>query len=407
MDIKIYLKKYYEQLSPKNINTDNEFLDFEEFKSFIENHYSLEHIKKHNYIKYVKIMRYLLVNSADSKFRHILSKINELIIILADNHTFPRIDIKKYMFRLNTFKKILVDRKKLLEDNIKIIRSIFDLKKSEEIHRFKILCGINTLNYRLIIFKKYSKKMLFYLRQLVTLEKEYDIDHELIELNNLHRSFLGKKSEYEANKILTSYIESLNKVKESNKVYYYETNINLVRLFNIRTDLRPPIKGEIDGMIIVFDKETNEYNIETFVEVKSSIKSTFDDVQKFLILQTFLLNFDFSEELIYKGNKNKYILTKNSFNNIIFKKFSDYVVYICINNNRFECIEKSHLYFFNVLKIIDDNFIEKFYLEKNALDVIKEKHNIIIDNIDYIDRLFDLWVKNTDLENNSNIFINR
>jgi len=407
MDIKIYLKKYYEQLSPKNINTDNEFLDFEEFKSFIENHYSLEHIKKHNYIKYVKIMRYLLVNSADSKFRHILSKINELIIILADNHTFPRIDIKKYMFRLNTFKKILVDRKKLLEDNIKIIRSIFDLKKSEEIHRFKILCGINTLNYRLIIFKKYSKKMLFYLRQLVTLEKEYDIDHELIELNNLHRSFLGKKSEYEANKILTSYIESLNKVKESNKVYYYETNINLVRLFNIRTDLRPPIKGEIDGMIIVFDKETNEYNIETFVEVKSSIKSTFDDVQKFLILQTFLLNFDFSEELIYKGNKNKYILTKNSFNNIIFKKFSDYVVYICINNNRFECIEKSHLYFFNVLKIIDDNFIQKFYLEKNALDVIKEKHNIIIDNIDYIDRLFDLWVKNTDLENNSNIFINR
>jgi len=407
MDIKIYLKKYYEQLSPKNINTDNEFLDFDEFKSFIENHYSLEHIKKHNYIKYVKIMRYLLVNSVDSKFRHILSKINELIIILADNHTFPRIDIKKYMFRLNTFKKILVDRKKLLEDNIKLIRSIFDLKKSEEIHRFKILCGINTLNYRLIIFKKYSKKMLFYLRQLVTLEKEYDIDHELIEFNNLHRSFLGKKSEYEANKILISYIETLNKVKESNKVYYYETNINLVRLFNIRTDLRPPIKGEIDGMIIVFDKETNEYNIETFVEVKSSIKSTFDDVQKFLILQTFLLNFDFSEDLIYKGNKNKYILTKNSFNNIIFKKFSDYVVYICINNNRFECIEKSHLYFFNVLKIIDDNFIQKFYLEKNALDVIKEKHNIIIDNLDYIDRLFDLWVKNTDLENNSNIFINR
>ena len=156
MDIKTFLKKYYTQLTEANINTDNEFLEYEGFKKFIYDHYSLEHIKQHNYIKYVKIKRFILVNQPDNIFRKLLDKINELITIMADNNTFPRIDIKKYMFRLNTFKKIINERKKILEDNIKLIRSIFDLKKSNELHRFKILCVINTLSYRLMILKKYT-----------------------------------------------------------------------------------------------------------------------------------------------------------------------------------------------------------------------------------------------------------
>ena len=407
MDIKTFLKKYYTQLTEANINTDNEFLEYEGFKKFIYDHYSLEHIKQHNYIKYVKIKRFILVNQPDNIFRKLLDKINELITIMADNNTFPRIDIKKYMFRLNTFKKIINERKKILEDNIKLIRSIFDLKKSNELHRFKILCGINTLSYRLMILKKYSKIILFYIRQLMNLEKEYDIEHELIEINNMHRSFLGKKSEYEANKILTSYVNILNNIKHNGKSYFYETNINFIKLLNIKTDMRPPIKGEIDGMIISFDKELNEYTIENFIEVKSSIKSTFDDVPKFLSLQNFLLNMDFTENLYFQGIHQKYTFTRNSFMKIIYQNISIYVIYICINNNRFECIEKSHLYFFNVLKIIDDNFIQKFYLEEDDSSVLKEKHDIILKNLGFIDQLFDFWKKNTDLDGESNIFINK
>ena len=405
MDIKIYLKKFYEQLTPKNINTDNEFIEYEGFEKFIYAHYTLEHIKKHNYIKYVKIQRFVLVNQENSLFRKYLSQINDIIVILADNHCFPRIDIKKYMFRLNTFKKLIVERKKILENSIKTVRSIFDVKKQDGKHRFKILCGINTLNHRFMILKKYSKKLYFYLKELTNLEESFDIDHDLIELNNLQRSFLGKKSEYEANKILVSYIELLNKTSE--KQYFYETNINLVKLLNIKSELRPPIKGEIDGMIVSFNQLTNEYGIENFIEVKSSIKSTFDDVAKFTSLQNFLFHFDFSENLYYQGNHNKYLFTKNSFINIMEKSISNYAVYICINNNRFECIEKSHLYFFNVLKIIDDNFIQKFYLEKNVFSVIREKHDIILKNIEYINTIFELWKESIDLENNCNIFINK
>jgi hypothetical protein len=47
------------------------------------------------------------------------------------------------------------------------------------------------------------------------------------------------------------------------------------------------------------------------------------------------------------------------FFNIINKDLTDWVTYICINSFNKDVIQKSHLYFSTVLKIVDDELIEK------------------------------------------------
>ena len=69
-----------------------------------------------------------------------------------------------------------------------------------------------------------------------------------------------------------------------------------------------------------------------------------------------------------------------------------------------EVIEKSYLYFSNVLKIIDDNFIKKFYIEKDE-SVIREKYKIIQENSSLIDKLFNDWKKLISLDNGCNVFV--
>jgi hypothetical protein len=56
-------------------------------------------------------------------------------------------------------------------------------------------------------------------------------------------------------------------------------------------------------------------------------------------------------------------------------------------------LEKSYLYFSNVLKIIDNDFIEDFYINNND-NVILEKYKIIENNRNYIDDLFKNWIEN-------------
>jgi hypothetical protein len=102
-----------------------------------------------------------------------------------------------------------------------------------------------------------SKKIIENVNKLIELESKYGIDHKLIQLNNMERSFLGKKSEYTANKVIQDYVNLMNsKLKESecNDVcYYYETNVDLIKLFSILLNHKDSIKGEVDGIIIYFD----------------------------------------------------------------------------------------------------------------------------------------------------------
>ena len=50
----------FSQISEKEIDTSNNFDDYDNFKRFIDNHYGIEHLRKHNYIKYVKVMRQII-----------------------------------------------------------------------------------------------------------------------------------------------------------------------------------------------------------------------------------------------------------------------------------------------------------------------------------------------------------
>jgi len=277
----------------------------------------------------------------------------------------------------------------------------------------KIAFSMNTVNYRFQIFKKYSVQLKEYLRQFINLEKEHGIDHKFIELNNLERSLIGKKSEYIVNNIIEEYIRKLNCNSESGDyeknikqpiTYFYETNVNLIKLFSIKSTFKQVIKGEIDGIIISYDGDN--YVIEYIIEVKSSIKATFEDTHKFVSLQTYIVNMlmDISNPItIIYG---KYIFTNKSFTKIQHKHMSEWVIYICINDNNYIFIEKSHFYFLYVFKIIDNNFIDNFYCKKND-DSILEKYELLIKNNNYVDGLFNKWLADVNLYDNSNIYINK
>jgi hypothetical protein len=405
MELNIYLKLKFEQLSFSNICSDNDFLTYENFKKFILDHYYLDHMEKHNYIKFVKVKRQILRTKNEIIYSLLLKNINDTIKIMYDNHIFPNIDIKKYMYKIYNIFKIIEERKISISNTIKTIKNLYYIKDNP-IFRMKILIGINTLTHRYMILLKNSKKLIYLINKLMELEYSYGIDHKLIELNNMERSYLGKRSEYTASKIMSEFVKINNKNDENinnniNKIYYYEPNIDLLKLFNIQPSHNECIKGEVDGILISY--YDNSYIIDKIIEVKSSIKSTFEDIKKFIGLQKYINNMDDNIEITYKN----FIFNKKSFINIINKDLTNWVIYLCINNIENDFIEKSHLYFSTCLKIIDDNFIKDFYID-NCDNVIKQKYNIIIENKDNIEQMFTTWINNIKLYNNEcNIYISK
>jgi hypothetical protein len=402
MDIKNFLLKYFVQLSSKNICDDNDFNNYENFKNFIVNHYQINHVELFNYIKYVKIKRQIIRLKESDKYDNLLYEINKVITYMYENQTFPHIDIKKYLFKIHGIFKMIEEKKNAITSTIDTIRNLFLLKNDNEF-KYKIMTSLNTFIYRYKIFIKKSNKLVCLLNEFINFELSYGIDHNLIYLNNMEKSVLGKKSEYFANKILNEYVFELNKsFQDSSKskiTYYYEINIDMLKLFNVELSEFSNMKGEVDGMIISYNGE--EYIIEKIIEVKSSIKSTFDDIKKFINLQEFIKNYSFSKEIIY-GN---FIFTKKSFINIIRKDLSEWTTYLCINKIYNDIIEKSHLYFTNVLKIVDDNFIKDYYVNNNE-NSIKEKFNIVMKNRGLINNLFQEWKNNVKLDTNMcNVYI--
>jgi hypothetical protein len=87
------------------------------------------------------------------------------------------------------------------------------------------------------------------------------------------------------------------------------------------------------------------------------------------------------------------------------KKIIQWVVYLCINTQDY--IEKSHLFFSTCLKIIDDEFIKDYYIDNND-NIIKNKFNIICNNRNKIEDLFNEWITKTDLcSDTCNLFISQ
>jgi len=398
MQLNNYFNNYFDVLTHDDISEKNSFNNYDNFKNFIINHYNLDHLESNNYIKYVKVKRQILILEDKISYDTLLSKINSIIRIMNISNIFPNINIKKYLFKINTIFKLINDKKNILTKNIYMVRNLHPLKMDSLKVKLKTIQNINSLLYKYKIYNKYSKELINYINELIELEKIYNIDHHLIELNNIERSFLGKKSEYSANEVIFNYIHILN--NNSDKKYFYEINIDIIKLLNININHESNIKGEADGMIISYDGK--DYIIEKIIEVKSSIKATFEDIKKFTCLKNYIK--DLIDNNISYG---QYIFTKNSFVNILNKNISDWTIYICINDYEHNIIEKSHLYFSTVLKIIDDNFIKEFYIEKNE-KIIKEKYKIIENNTTLIDNMFNEWKTSIKLGSNEcNVYIKK
>ena len=399
MELNKFLKNYFNQLSCKNISDKNNFDDYDNFKQFIMEHYQLNHVELFNYIKYVKIKRQIIKLKDGLLYNKHINDINSIIKEMYEEKIFLDINIKKYLFKINVLFTILDDKKISYLKIINTLRNLLELNK-DHIFKFKIISNINALLYKYKLFLKKSKLLINKINKFLDFEKSYGIDHNMIKLNNTERCVLGKKSEYFANKIMNSYINYINE-KLVDKKYYYETNINFLKFLGIPAYHEYNIKGEVDGMIISYDG--NIYLIEKIIEVKSSIKSTFEDIKKFKLLQDYINQLSFDNNIVY----NNFVFTRDSFKNIINKHLTDWIIYLCVNNIYRDNIEKSHLYFSHVLKIVDDHFIKDFYVN-NDEEQIKEKFNIILNNRDYIENLFENWKNDIKLDtDNCNIFISK
>jgi hypothetical protein len=385
-DLKIFLLKFSKNLTTNEI-FENDMSEYNYFYSFIKKHYSLEHIKEHNYLKYVKISRQKICYEKCDLYENYINKITSIIDTMVKNNLFNNFNIKKYLFKLNKINILLEKKKFHFHKLIAYYRVLNEKYSNNEKFKLKILFNINALSHKYQLFIQMSKQLKYNIQNLIILEEKYDIDHKLIEINNLERTLLGKKSEYKVEKILKDYVKY-------NTNYIYLINIDFIKLLQLDLNSIKNIKGEVDALLIYLDGK--DYIIEYFIEVKSSIKSTYEDVLKFINLKKIIESLD--ENKIFTMKNTCVYFTKKSFNKIINKKLSEAIIYLCIDQR--SKIEKSHFYFAYVLKILDSNFIKKYYIN-NDESIIKEKYKLIIDNKNFVNKIFDKWVKDVALTNES------
>ena len=292
MELNNFLEDNFRKLSFKDISEENSFSSYENFKKFIYDHYNLPHIENNNYIKYVKVKRQIIRLHEEKKYSDLINNINLIINKLSTLNIFPRVNIQKYMFNINSFFNLIDIKEKFLLNHIINVRELFLIKDNYNFY-VKIIYYINSLLQKYKVYKKEVRILNNYINKLLEFESSYGIDHKLIELNNMERSLLGKKSEYNVYKVISLFINSCK------KKYFYISNIDLLKLFSIHSSNCNKIKGELDGVLLYYDG--NDYIIEKIIEVKSSIKSTYEDIYKFLFLyysndysQNFkFLNFNF------------------------------------------------------------------------------------------------------------------
>lgn len=393
MDFRIFLQEYGKNLTTNDV-IENKMLDYNYFYEFIKKHYDLNHIKKYNYLKYVKIIRQKIVFDKESNYENLVQYINDIFQKMFHENVLCKINLCKYFFKLSKIHIILEKRKKNFQELIqyyKLLMVQYELNKSLQV---KLLCSLNLIHYKYQLFLKLSRQLNFYLQQFIELEEKNDIEHKLIEINNMERTLLGKKSEYYAETILKKYCKL-------NPKYIYVQNIDFIKLLKLPIQDINQLKGEIDGLLLY--QEGYHYYIEYMIEVKSSIKSIYEDIHKFINLKKIIESINENDEFYIPDTQ--IIFHKRSFQKIISQPISESVLYLCTNTEHKNKIEICHFYFLYVLKIIDQNFIEKYYLQQDE-SIIFEKYQKIIDHKDYIYSIFNEWKKNVNLnEESSCIFL--
>lgn len=381
----------YLQLHSKNLN--NEYIqhtnieEYKCFKDFIDKHYELNYMKKNNYIKYVKIIRQKIVYLFHDQYYYYINEINHIIKLMDDYHVFYRVNFNKYLYNIEKIKKKLNKRELDFTNTIIYFQEMSKKYLDKPKIKFQLLHKINSYSYKLSIFRKLKQELLYVIQEFINYEESFGIDQKLIEINNMERKLIGKKSEYQISKLIHSYIK-----KHNNKMVYKE-NVNIFKLLEIKIN-KMFFKGEIDGLLLKI--QDNEIIIEHIIEVKSTIKASYDDIYKILALQNVLKNMRINNEIFL----DEYVLTPKSFQKIIEKPINDWLIYMITGHKN--KIDKSHLYFSNVLKIIDSEFIKNYYIE-NKDDVLRKKHQIILEKKKYVQHLYNLWIGHINLNKNGSL----
>ena len=395
MNLNNYLKNKINNITENDICHMN-IIDYNDFKIFIDKHYNLNHLKNNNYLKYVKVIRQKIVLKGEESYEELIYEINTLFKKMHESNLFYKLNFNKYLFNIKKIFQLLKKRDLGLKNEIKRFKDLYHYFSSKSV-KFKLLQTINTVNNKLIQFKKYKHKLEYLINKFKELEMNYNIDQDLININNSERTLIGKKSEYNVKNLLLNYIKEFNE-KMNEEKYIYLENIDIFKLFNVKLNNNKDCKGEIDGIIL--KKENNDYIIEYIIEAKSSIKATYEDINKIIGFKQFFIKYEFTNNKIINETIQ---LNEKSFEKIINNKIHEWLIYIC-NDNKNK-IDKTHFYFSYVLKIIDYDFIIDYYINQNE-NSIQKKHKLILDNQDYIEQLFEIWKKNVNLtKNESCIFI--
>ena len=395
MNLNNYLKNKINNITENDMCHMN-ILDYHDFKTFIDKHYNLNHLKNNNYLKYVKVIRQKIVLKGEEDYEELIDEINSLFKKMHESNLFYKLNFRRYLFNIKKIFQLLKKRDLGLKNEIKRFNELYNFFPSKSV-KFKLLQTINTTSNKLIQFKKYKIKLEHLINKFKELELKYDIDQDLININNSERTLIGKKSEYNVKHLLLNYIKDLNQ-KINEEKYIYLENIDIFKLFNVKINNNKDCKGEIDGLIL--RKENNIYIIEYIIEAKSSIKATYEDINKIIGFKQFFIQYEFTNNKIIDETIQ---LNEKSFEKIINNKVHEWLIYIC-NDNKNK-IDKTHFYFSYVLKIIDYDFIIDYYINQNE-NSIQKKHKLILNNQDYIEQLFEIWKINVNLTmNQSCIFI--
>ena len=395
MNIYDYLNNITKNLTEDDIYNLN-MESYDNFKNFIDKHYNLEYMKKNNYLKFVKVTRQKIVLSGVIEYDQYIDKINKIFEEMNDSFLFYRLNFKKYIFNIKKIFYLLKKREISLGKELERFQELYDLFIDKDI-KFKLLKTINSCNQKIILFNIKKRKLIYYINKFIELELEYDIDQKLINIVNCERNLIGKKSEFNVNKIISDYVRKLND-KENQIKYYYVKNVDIFKFFNIKFNHDSLCKGEIDGLIL--RKDNNNYIIEYLIEIKSSLKATFEDIYKIIGLKNFILNYNFESDIFIDNNV---YLNKNSFCKLENMPIHKWLIYIC--NDDKDKIDISHLYFSYCLRIVDYDFIKDYYIDKKDNALLK-KHLIITESHEYIKNLLSIWKIHVNLtKNNSCIFI--
>jgi len=393
---------------------------YDGFEYFVKKHYSIEHMKEYNYIKYVKVQREILCTLNVDNYVKKIEEINKIFIELNKQNILPYIDFKKYLFKIYSIFDLFKNRVNIYSGSIKKInnfrktinKDVDDTNNIDQpywyvqgkrfIDKEKLILrlehGQKKLTERIKILEEKYKVVKSMILDFIEIETKNGIDHSEIAKSCAFRTHLGIRSEDRINNIIYKFIKD-NKLNVD-----YLINTNILKLLNVNMEKRSTIfgeiKGEADGLIL--SKKNDSYIIDCIIEVKSTIRATFEDTNKFVnlkkyITELFANNPDISYD--YRGYK----FTKESFINIIEKPMQYWTIYMCVGDNDI-IIEKSQLFFVNCLKIIDSEFIKRYYLN-NDNTAIEDKFQIIVNNIDNVNYQFDEWSTNINLHNNSNLYL--